>query len=59
MKTVYSDGHRLQNGRAELTDGRLVPCFEKPERADLVRPVLSRVEQFLAAAPVPDQARCG
>lgn len=36
MKTVYSDDHRLQNGKAELTDGRLVPCFEKPERADLV-----------------------
>lgn len=36
MKTVYSNDHRLQHGRAELNDGRLVPCFEKPERADLV-----------------------
>ncbi|NER83060.1 MAG: CPBP family intramembrane metalloprotease, partial [Leptolyngbya sp. SIO1D8] len=33
MLTVYSQDHRLQHGRAELTDGALVPCFEKPERA--------------------------
>lgn len=36
MKTVYTDTHRLQHGRAELNDGQLMPCFEKPERADLV-----------------------
>ena len=36
MKTVYSDQHRLQHGTAELNDGKLVPCFECPERADLV-----------------------
>jgi acetoin utilization deacetylase AcuC-like enzyme len=36
MKTVYSDRHRAQDGRAELIDGQLLPCFEKPERADLV-----------------------
>lgn len=36
MKTVYSDAHRLQHGRAELNDGQLVPCFERPERADLI-----------------------
>lgn len=34
MKTVYSDKHRLQNGRAELTDGILQACFENPSRAD-------------------------
>ena len=36
MKTVYSEDHRLQDGKAELNNGKLVPCFEKPSRADLV-----------------------
>lgn len=36
MRTVYSDRHRLHHGQAELIDGHFVPCFEKPERADLV-----------------------
>nr|AGC71638.1 deacetylase [uncultured bacterium A1Q1_fos_1025] len=36
MKTVYSDRHRLQDGQSELIDGKLVKCFECPERADLV-----------------------
>ena len=42
MKTVYSDNHRLQDGRAELNNGLLVPCFEMPRRADLV---LARVRE--------------
>ncbi len=42
MKTVYSDDHRLQDGKAELNNGQLVPCFEKPSRADLV---LARVRE--------------
>jgi acetoin utilization deacetylase AcuC-like enzyme len=42
MKTVYSDDHRLQDGKAELNDGKLVPCFEMPKRADLV---LARVRE--------------
>jgi len=37
MRLFHSDDHRRQAGRAELNDGRLVPCFEKPERADIVR----------------------
>ncbi|HSK42086.1 MAG TPA: histone deacetylase family protein, partial [Arenibaculum sp.] len=36
MLIVYSEEHRQQDGRAELTGGKLVPCFEKPERADIV-----------------------
>jgi acetoin utilization deacetylase AcuC-like enzyme len=36
MKTVYSEDHRLQHGRAELNDGQLVPCFEMPRRAEIV-----------------------
>jgi acetoin utilization deacetylase AcuC-like enzyme len=42
MKSVYSDDHRLQDGKAELNDGQLVPCFEMPKRADLV---LARVRE--------------
>ena len=36
MLTVYSDDHRLHHGAAEFYRGRLVPCFEMPERADQV-----------------------
>lgn len=36
MKTVYSDDHRLQDGKSELIDGKLMPCFEMPKRADIV-----------------------
>jgi acetoin utilization deacetylase AcuC-like enzyme len=37
MLTVYSDDHALQDGKAELVDGRLLPCFETPRRALIVR----------------------
>ena len=36
MLTVYSDDHQLHRGRFELSGGKLVPCFECPERAELV-----------------------
>lgn len=36
MITVYSDAHHAQEGRAELNDGQLVPCYEKPARARIV-----------------------
>ena len=36
MLTIYSDRHRLQDGRVELIDGEFKPCFERPERADLI-----------------------
>lgn len=48
MHTTYSDRHRLHHGQAELIDGHFVPCFEKPERADLV---LARV-QAVGLGPV-------
>jgi acetoin utilization deacetylase AcuC-like enzyme len=41
MITVYSDKHRLQNGRGELNDGKIMPCFENPNRADVI---LARVK---------------
>lgn len=42
MITIYSDRHRLHHGNAELIDGKLMPCFEKPQRAEMV---LSRVRE--------------
>lgn len=41
MITVYSDKHRLHNGRGELNDGQIMPCFENPNRADAI---LARVK---------------
>jgi acetoin utilization deacetylase AcuC-like enzyme len=52
MDTIYSDKHRLHHGQAELIDGHFVPCFEKPERADLV---LARVQQVGLGAVLPPQ----
>ncbi len=36
MKTVYTEDHRLQDGKSELIDGKLVPCFEMPKRAEII-----------------------
>lgn len=44
MKTLYSDQHRLHHANAELTDGQLIPCFEKPARADMVLEQVRRAE---------------
>lgn len=42
MITIYNEDHRLQSGRAELIGGELVPCYEKPERAEIV---LTRIRE--------------
>ena len=42
MITVYSDRHRLHHGTAELIDGVMQPCFEKPQRAEMI---LARVRE--------------
>ena len=36
MQIVYSERHRVHRGEHEFFRGELVPCFEKPERADFV-----------------------
>lgn len=36
MRTVYTDDHRLQDGKSELIDGKLMPCFEMPKRAEII-----------------------
>jgi acetoin utilization deacetylase AcuC-like enzyme len=42
MKTVYSSNHQLHHGQAELHGGQLVPCFEKPSRADMIHAEVKR-----------------
>lgn len=53
MLTIYSDDHRLQDGKAELTDGKLVPCFEMPRRADMI---LARVREVGLGSVDPPEA---
>jgi len=40
--TIYSEDHKLQDGKFELIDGRLMPPFERPQRAENV---LDRVRE--------------
>ncbi|CAO3422108.1 Acetylpolyamine aminohydrolase [Azospirillum doebereinerae] len=49
----YSEEHRLQSGRSELNDGQLVPCYEKPARADIVRDRLDTIGFDPVQAPEP------
>jgi acetoin utilization deacetylase AcuC-like enzyme len=41
--TIFSEDHRLQDGKAELIDGKLVACFEMPRRAEIVRARVAEV----------------
>ena len=52
MKTVFSEDHRLQDGKSELIDGKLLPCFEMPRRAEIV---LARVRQQKLGEVLPPQ----
>ena len=36
MLSIYSDRHRLHHGKTELIDGLMQPCFEMPQRLDMV-----------------------
>jgi acetoin utilization deacetylase AcuC-like enzyme len=51
MITVFSEDHRLQDGKAELIDGKLVPCFEMPKRADIVHARVKEVGLGPVEAP--------
>jgi acetoin utilization deacetylase AcuC-like enzyme len=44
MLTVYSNDHQLHRGKFEFSDGQLLPCFERPERADLVIEAIRRAD---------------
>lgn len=48
---IHSEEHRLQAGRSELNDGQLVPCYEKPARADIVRARIEAVGLGLIVEP--------
>ena len=59
MQTVYSPRHAGHGGNTELMDGRIVPAFETPARAEIIRarveavglgPVLAPEAQDLATA---------
>ena len=52
MLTIYSDDHHLHHGKSELADGELKPCFECPERADLVLAAVTKAK--LGDIIVPD-----
>ncbi len=41
MQIIYSDRHRAHQGRVEHFHGTAVPCFEKPERAEMVLAALT------------------
>jgi acetoin utilization deacetylase AcuC-like enzyme len=51
--TIYSDRHRRHHGRGELIDGQMMPCFEMPQRADMI---LARVEDVRLGAVVGPRA---
>lgn len=51
MKTIYSDKHRLQHGQAELFGNKLVPCHERPVRADAIRARIEEVKLGPIIAP--------
>ena len=42
MLTFYNELHAQHRGRYEIFRGEMVPCFEKPERADSVLAELGR-----------------
>ena len=50
MLTYYSDDHHLHHGKCELIDGQLMPCFEKPQRADHI---LARVQHRQRRLHIP------
>jgi acetoin utilization deacetylase AcuC-like enzyme len=43
MITIYSPDHRRQNAQAELNDGKLMPPFDNPQRAETI---LDRISQI-------------
>jgi acetoin utilization deacetylase AcuC-like enzyme len=51
--TVYSEDHRLQDGRSELIGGELLPCYERPERAEIVLVRVREVELGEVMPPRP------
>ncbi|MEW6323303.1 MAG: histone deacetylase family protein [Acidobacteriota bacterium] len=53
MLTIYSERHRRHHGAGELYDGRIVPCFEMPRRAEMILARVREVQLGEVAEPVP------
>ena len=53
MDIIYSDRHRAHHGRIEHFHGEPVPCFEKPERAEMVLAALTAAGVGPVNAPEP------
>lgn len=51
MQVIYSPEHAKHHGAAELYRGRLVPCFEKPERAEKILAKIKEVNFGPVIAP--------
>ncbi len=51
MKIVFSEQQQRHAGRKELTEGALVPCFERPERAAIILDHLARAGFAAPEAP--------
>jgi acetoin utilization deacetylase AcuC-like enzyme len=51
MKTIYSDQHRQHHGQAELFGNQLVPCYERPARADAIHDRIREVKLGPIVAP--------
>ena len=58
MLSVYSDDHRLHDAKVEFVQGKLVPMFEMPRRADYVIAGLreARIGAVIAPSPQPREA---
>ncbi len=51
MITVYSDDHRRHHATAELNDGKLMPPFEMPRRAEMVLAAVKNAQMGEVIAP--------
>ena len=56
MQVVFSPRQQVHAGQKELTEGDLVPCFERPERADII---LRHLADAGFDAPVEPEDRGG
>ncbi|MCG6858244.1 MAG: histone deacetylase family protein [Salaquimonas sp.] len=52
MKTIYSPRHKGHSGHTELAEGVVVPGFEKPERAEIIRARMEETGLGPVVAPV-------
>ena len=56
MQVFFSPDHARHAGRAELHRGELVPCFERPERAEIVREAVRADGHDITEPPPADRS---